>query len=139
MPPPDLSQFAAQLKSRISPPFKQALLEPHPLCGLDFAPPTATSTSWKYPTPRPLSVGRSFSIRFGRKPSSSALTPEQGNCMCPSKCVQVSVQYLNRAYLKANRLELERWLYGHHRSRFLLSFYAPISKCWFYPERCLMV
>lgn len=141
MPPPNLSQFAAQLKSRISPPFKQALLEPHPLCGLDFCPTNCHVNIMEvsYPKTTP-SVGRSFSIRFGRKPSLIGLDPEQGNCMCPSKmCSGLIVQYLNRAYLKANRLELERWLYGHHRSRFLLSFYAPISKCCFYPERCLMV
>uniref|UniRef100_A0A287B6M9 Phosphatidylinositol 3,4,5-trisphosphate-dependent Rac exchanger 1 protein n=1 Tax=Sus scrofa TaxID=9823 RepID=A0A287B6M9_PIG len=59
-----------QLKSRVSPPFKQALLEPHPLCGLDFCPTNCHINLMEvsYPKTTP-SVGRSFSIRFGRKPS----------------------------------------------------------------------
>lgn len=34
-----------------------------------------------YPKTTP-SVGRSFSIRFGRKPSLIGLDPEQGTCVC---------------------------------------------------------
>ncbi|KAJ1076469.1 hypothetical protein K5549_002509 [Capra hircus] len=73
-------EFAAQLKSRISPPFKQALLEPHPLCGLDFCPTNCHVNIMEvsYPKTTP-SVGRSFSIRFGRKPSLIGLDPEQGH------------------------------------------------------------
>ncbi|XP_061293874.1 phosphatidylinositol 3,4,5-trisphosphate-dependent Rac exchanger 1 protein isoform X2 [Bos javanicus] len=73
-------EFAAQLKSRISPPFKQAPLEPHPLCGLDFCPTNCHVNLMEvsYPKTTP-SVGRSFSIRFGRKPSLIGLDPEQGH------------------------------------------------------------
>uniref|UniRef100_A0A4X1UGN1 Phosphatidylinositol 3,4,5-trisphosphate-dependent Rac exchanger 1 protein n=1 Tax=Sus scrofa TaxID=9823 RepID=A0A4X1UGN1_PIG len=73
-------EFAAQLKSRVSPPFKQALLEPHPLCGLDFCPTNCHINLMEvsYPKTTP-SVGRSFSIRFGRKPSLIGLDPEQGH------------------------------------------------------------
>lgn len=78
-----VSQFAAQLKSRVSPPFKQAPLEPHPLCGLDFCPTNCHVNLMEvsYPKTTP-SVGRSFSIRFGRKPSLIGLDPEQGTCVC---------------------------------------------------------
>uniref|UniRef100_A0A8D1T459 Phosphatidylinositol 3,4,5-trisphosphate-dependent Rac exchanger 1 protein n=2 Tax=Sus scrofa TaxID=9823 RepID=A0A8D1T459_PIG len=74
------AKFAAQLKSRVSPPFKQALLEPHPLCGLDFCPTNCHINLMEvsYPKTTP-SVGRSFSIRFGRKPSLIGLDPEQGH------------------------------------------------------------
>lgn len=73
-------EFAAQLKSRVSPPFKQAPLEPHPLCGLDFCPTNCHVNLMEvsYPKTTP-SVGRSFSIRFGRKPSLIGLDPEQGH------------------------------------------------------------
>ncbi|KAK2110102.1 Phosphatidylinositol-3,4,5-trisphosphate-dependent Rac exchanger 1 protein [Saguinus oedipus] len=73
-------EFAAQLKSRVSPPFKQAALEPHPLCGLDFCPTNCHINLMEvsYPKTTP-SVGRSFSIRFGRKPSLIGLDPEQGH------------------------------------------------------------
>lgn len=73
-------EFAAQLKSRVSPPFKQATLEPHPLCGLDFCPTNCHINVMEvsYPKTTP-SIGRSFSIRFGRKPSLIGLDPEQGH------------------------------------------------------------
>nr|XP_058892011.1 phosphatidylinositol 3,4,5-trisphosphate-dependent Rac exchanger 1 protein isoform X4 [Kogia breviceps] len=73
-------EFAAQLKSRISPPFKQAPLEPHPLCGLDFCPTNCHVNLMEVSYPKTTtSVGRSFSIRFGRKPSLIGLDPEQGH------------------------------------------------------------
>ncbi|XP_058892010.1 phosphatidylinositol 3,4,5-trisphosphate-dependent Rac exchanger 1 protein isoform X4 [Kogia breviceps] len=74
------AKFAAQLKSRISPPFKQAPLEPHPLCGLDFCPTNCHVNLMEVSYPKTTtSVGRSFSIRFGRKPSLIGLDPEQGH------------------------------------------------------------
>uniref|UniRef100_A0A8D2FCW9 Phosphatidylinositol-3,4,5-trisphosphate dependent Rac exchange factor 1 n=1 Tax=Theropithecus gelada TaxID=9565 RepID=A0A8D2FCW9_THEGE len=73
-------EFAAQLKSRVSPPFKQAPLEPHPLCGLDFCPTNCHINFMEVSYPKTTSsVGRSFSIRFGRKPSLIGLDPEQGH------------------------------------------------------------
>lgn len=76
------SQFAVQLKSRVSPPFKQAPLEPHPLCGLDFCPTNCHVNLMEVSYPKTTSsVGRSFSIRFGRKPSLIGLDPEQGTCV----------------------------------------------------------
>ncbi|XP_054946328.1 phosphatidylinositol 3,4,5-trisphosphate-dependent Rac exchanger 1 protein isoform X1 [Physeter macrocephalus] len=73
-------EFAAQLKSRVSPPFKQAPLEPHPLCGLDFCPTNCHVNLMEVSYPKTTtSVGRSFSIRFGRKPSLIGLDPEQGH------------------------------------------------------------
>ncbi|XP_054994912.1 phosphatidylinositol 3,4,5-trisphosphate-dependent Rac exchanger 1 protein [Sorex araneus] len=73
-------EFAAELKSRVSPPFKQAPPEPHPLCGLDFCPTNCHINLMEvsYPKTTP-SVGRSFSLRFGRKPSLIGLDPEQGH------------------------------------------------------------
>uniref|UniRef100_A0A8I5N6V9 Phosphatidylinositol 3,4,5-trisphosphate-dependent Rac exchanger 1 protein n=1 Tax=Papio anubis TaxID=9555 RepID=A0A8I5N6V9_PAPAN len=74
------AKFAAQLKSRVSPPFKQAPLEPHPLCGLDFCPTNCHINLMEVSYPKTTSsVGRSFSIRFGRKPSLIGLDPEQGH------------------------------------------------------------
>ncbi|EHB10934.1 Phosphatidylinositol 3,4,5-trisphosphate-dependent Rac exchanger 1 protein [Heterocephalus glaber] len=72
-------QFAAQLRGRVSPAFKQAVLEPHPLCSLDFCPTNCHINLMEvsYPKTTP-SIGRSFSIRFGRKPSLIGLDPEQG-------------------------------------------------------------
>uniref|UniRef100_A0A8C0KU15 Phosphatidylinositol 3,4,5-trisphosphate-dependent Rac exchanger 1 protein n=1 Tax=Canis lupus dingo TaxID=286419 RepID=A0A8C0KU15_CANLU len=69
-----------ELENRLSPPFKQASLEPHPLCGLDFCPTNCHVNLMEvsYPKTTP-SVGRSFSIRFGRKPSLIGLDPEQGH------------------------------------------------------------
>uniref|UniRef100_G1T3T5 Phosphatidylinositol 3,4,5-trisphosphate-dependent Rac exchanger 1 protein n=1 Tax=Oryctolagus cuniculus TaxID=9986 RepID=G1T3T5_RABIT len=73
-------EFAAQLRSRVSPAFKQAPLEPHPLCGLDFCPTNChiNLMDVSYPKSTPC-IGRSFSIRFGRKPSLIGLDPEQGH------------------------------------------------------------
>uniref|UniRef100_A0A286XAY2 Phosphatidylinositol-3,4,5-trisphosphate dependent Rac exchange factor 1 n=1 Tax=Cavia porcellus TaxID=10141 RepID=A0A286XAY2_CAVPO len=73
-------QFAAQLRGRVSPAFKQAALEPHPLCSLDFCPTNCHVNLMEvsYPKTTP-SIGRSFSIRFGRKPSLIGLDPEQGH------------------------------------------------------------
>ncbi|KFO35890.1 Phosphatidylinositol 3,4,5-trisphosphate-dependent Rac exchanger 1 protein [Fukomys damarensis] len=73
-------QFAGQLRARVSPAFKQAVLEPHPLCGLDFCPTNCHVNLMEvsYPKTTP-SIGRSFSIRFGRKPSLIGLDPEQGH------------------------------------------------------------
>ncbi|XP_047395732.1 phosphatidylinositol 3,4,5-trisphosphate-dependent Rac exchanger 1 protein [Sciurus carolinensis] len=73
-------QFAAQLKSRVSPAFKQAARGPHALCDLDFCPTNCHVNLMEvsYPKTTP-SVGRSFSIRFGRKPSLIGLDPEQGH------------------------------------------------------------
>ncbi|XP_012879769.1 PREDICTED: phosphatidylinositol 3,4,5-trisphosphate-dependent Rac exchanger 1 protein [Dipodomys ordii] len=73
-------EFAAQLRNRVSPPFKQASPDPHPLCGLDFCPTNCHINLMEvsYPKTTP-SVGRSFSIRFGRKPSLIGLDPEQGH------------------------------------------------------------
>ena len=50
------------------------------LCGLDFCPTNCHVNLMEvsYPKTTP-SVGRSFSIRFGRKPSLIGLDPEQGN------------------------------------------------------------
>lgn len=53
------------------------------LCGLDFCPTNCHINLMEvsYPKTTP-SVGRSFSIRFGRKPSLIGLDPEQGNRTC---------------------------------------------------------
>ncbi|KAK2501959.1 hypothetical protein MC885_012503, partial [Smutsia gigantea] len=83
------AKFAAQLKNRVSPPFKQASLEPHPLCGLDFCPTNCHVNLMEvsYPKTTP-SIGRSFSIRFGRKPSLIGLDPEQVGHLNPMSYTQ---------------------------------------------------
>ncbi|XP_072489726.1 phosphatidylinositol 3,4,5-trisphosphate-dependent Rac exchanger 1 protein isoform X1 [Notamacropus eugenii] len=73
-------EFAEQLKTRVSPAFKQASLEPHALCSLDFCPTNCHVNLMEVSYPKnTTSVGRSFSIRFGRKPSLIGLDPEQGH------------------------------------------------------------
>ncbi|MBZ3879098.1 Phosphatidylinositol 3,4,5-trisphosphate-dependent Rac exchanger 1 protein, partial [Sciurus carolinensis] len=71
-------QFAAQLKSRVSPTIKQAALEPHVLCGLNFWPTNCHVNLMKVFNPKMTSsMGRSFSIQFGCKPSLIGLDPKQ--------------------------------------------------------------
>lgn len=77
------SQFAAQLKSQVSPTFKQAALEPHLLSGLNFCPTNCHVNLMEVYNPkRTPSVGQSFSIRFGCKPFLIGLDPKQGTCLC---------------------------------------------------------
>ncbi|MBZ3878749.1 Phosphatidylinositol 3,4,5-trisphosphate-dependent Rac exchanger 1 protein [Sciurus carolinensis] len=71
-------QFAAQLKSRVSPTFKQAALEPHVLCSLNFWPTNCHFNLMEVFNPKMTSsMGRSFSIQFGCKPSLIGLDPKQ--------------------------------------------------------------
>ncbi|KAM9063292.1 phosphatidylinositol 3,4,5-trisphosphate-dependent Rac exchanger 1 protein [Sarcophilus harrisii] len=73
-------EYAGQLRGRVSPAFKQAPLEPHALCSLDFCPTNCHVNLMEVSYPKnTTSVGRSFSIRFGRKPSLIGLDPEQGH------------------------------------------------------------
>uniref|UniRef100_A0A8I3PSP6 Phosphatidylinositol 3,4,5-trisphosphate-dependent Rac exchanger 1 protein n=1 Tax=Canis lupus familiaris TaxID=9615 RepID=A0A8I3PSP6_CANLF len=90
--PPWSAGFYGQLRQAQHRPFKQASLEPHPLCGLDFCPTNCHVNLMEvsYPKTTP-SVGRSFSIRFGRKPSLIGLDPEQGDCMCLLEGVTLTV------------------------------------------------
>ncbi|XP_039768814.1 phosphatidylinositol 3,4,5-trisphosphate-dependent Rac exchanger 1 protein, partial [Ornithorhynchus anatinus] len=62
-----------------APPVKQTPLEPHLLSGADFYPTNCYINLMEVSYPKSTaSVGRSFSIRFGRKPSLIGLDPEQG-------------------------------------------------------------
>ncbi|MBZ3880283.1 Phosphatidylinositol 3,4,5-trisphosphate-dependent Rac exchanger 1 protein [Sciurus carolinensis] len=70
--------FAAQLKSWVSPAFKQAALEPHMLCSLNFWPTNCHINLMEVFNPKMTSsMGRSFSIQFGHKPSLIGLDPKQ--------------------------------------------------------------
>ncbi|MBZ3877297.1 Phosphatidylinositol 3,4,5-trisphosphate-dependent Rac exchanger 1 protein [Sciurus carolinensis] len=91
------SQFAAQLKSRVSPTFKQAALEPHVLCSLNFWPTNCHVNLMEVSNPKMTpSVGRSFSIQFRRTPSFIGLDPKQDGknhlLLALLKCTDAEVQ-----------------------------------------------
>ncbi|XP_053546062.1 phosphatidylinositol 3,4,5-trisphosphate-dependent Rac exchanger 1 protein [Bombina bombina] len=71
-------EFANELKIKVSPCFKQATTEPHPLQSMDFCPTNCHINLMEVSYPKSTtSVGRSFSIRFGRKNSFFGLDPDQ--------------------------------------------------------------
>ncbi|XP_067410379.1 phosphatidylinositol 3,4,5-trisphosphate-dependent Rac exchanger 1 protein [Emydura macquarii macquarii] len=71
-------KFADELKMKVSPAFKQATMEPHPLNSMDFCPSNCHINLMEVSYPKnTTSVGRSFSIRIGRKHSIIGLDPEQ--------------------------------------------------------------
>nr|XP_033819761.1 phosphatidylinositol 3,4,5-trisphosphate-dependent Rac exchanger 1 protein isoform X2 [Geotrypetes seraphini] len=73
-------EFAEELKTKVSPSFKQATTEPHPLCSMDFCPTNCHINLMEVSYPKTTtSTNRSFSIRFGRKNSFFGLDPDQGN------------------------------------------------------------
>ncbi|XP_063002021.1 phosphatidylinositol 3,4,5-trisphosphate-dependent Rac exchanger 1 protein isoform X1 [Elgaria multicarinata webbii] len=73
-------EFADELKMKVSPAFKKATTEPHPLNCMDFCPTNCHINLMEVSYPKTTtSTGRSFSIRIGRKPSIIGLDPEQGN------------------------------------------------------------
>ncbi|XP_041334421.1 phosphatidylinositol 3,4,5-trisphosphate-dependent Rac exchanger 1 protein isoform X2 [Pyrgilauda ruficollis] len=72
-------EFADELKTKVSPAFKQAVMEPHSLNSMDFCPTNCHINLMEVSYPKnTTSAGRSFSIRIGRKPSIIGLDPEQG-------------------------------------------------------------
>ncbi|KAM8946177.1 phosphatidylinositol 3,4,5-trisphosphate-dependent Rac exchanger 1 protein isoform 2-T2 [Pelodytes ibericus] len=74
----DYEQFADELKMKVSPSFKQATTEPHLLQSMDFCPTNCHINLMEVSYPKSTtSVGRSFSIRFGRKNSFFGLDPDQ--------------------------------------------------------------
>uniref|UniRef100_A0A8C0UHY8 Phosphatidylinositol-3,4,5-trisphosphate dependent Rac exchange factor 1 n=1 Tax=Cyanistes caeruleus TaxID=156563 RepID=A0A8C0UHY8_CYACU len=71
-------EFADELKTKVSPAFKQAVMEPHSLNSMDFCPTNCHINLMEVSYPKSsTSAGRSFSIRIGRKPSIIGLDPEQ--------------------------------------------------------------
>ncbi|KAE8576306.1 hypothetical protein XENTR_v10004144 [Xenopus tropicalis] len=71
-------EFADELKKKVSPSFKQATTEQHPLQSMDFCPTNCHINLMEVSYPKTTtSVGRSFSIRFGRKNSFFGLDPDQ--------------------------------------------------------------
>uniref|UniRef100_A0A8C5TMI1 Phosphatidylinositol 3,4,5-trisphosphate-dependent Rac exchanger 1 protein n=1 Tax=Malurus cyaneus samueli TaxID=2593467 RepID=A0A8C5TMI1_9PASS len=72
-------EFAEELKTKVSPAFKQAIMEAHSLNSMDFCPTNCHINLMEVSYPKSTtSAGRSFSIRIGRKPSIIGLDPEQG-------------------------------------------------------------
>lgn len=85
-----IPQFADELKMKVSPAFKQATSEPHPLNSMDFCPTNCHINLMEVSYPKnTTSTGRSFSIRIGRKPSIIGLDPEQGAHECSSGIILV--------------------------------------------------
>ncbi|KAM9296542.1 phosphatidylinositol 3,4,5-trisphosphate-dependent Rac exchanger 1 protein [Gastrophryne carolinensis] len=77
-------EFAGELKMKVSPSFKQATSEPHPLHSMDFCPTNYHINLMEVSYPKTTtSVGRSFSIRFGRKNSFFGLDPDQVGSLSP--------------------------------------------------------
>ncbi|XP_033009397.1 phosphatidylinositol 3,4,5-trisphosphate-dependent Rac exchanger 1 protein [Lacerta agilis] len=73
-------EFADELKTKVSPPFKRATTELHPLSSMDFCPTNCHINLMEVSYPKNTTlVARSFSIRIGRKPSIIGLDPEQGS------------------------------------------------------------
>ncbi|XP_060086815.1 phosphatidylinositol 3,4,5-trisphosphate-dependent Rac exchanger 1 protein isoform X2 [Heteronotia binoei] len=73
-------EFADELKMKVSPSFKPARMEPHSLNSMDFCPTNCHINLMEVSYPKnTTSMGRTFSIRLGRKPSIIGLDPEQGN------------------------------------------------------------
>ncbi|XP_032897348.1 phosphatidylinositol 3,4,5-trisphosphate-dependent Rac exchanger 1 protein [Amblyraja radiata] len=73
------SQFAQELKSKAWPSFKQASTKLHLLTGTDFCPANCHVNVMEVSCPKSTtSLGRSFSIRFGRKNSFLGLEQDQG-------------------------------------------------------------
>ncbi|KAF7240906.1 Phosphatidylinositol 3,4,5-trisphosphate-dependent Rac exchanger 1 protein [Varanus komodoensis] len=73
-------EFADELKTKVSPTFKQATTEPHSLNSMDFCPTNCHINLMEVSYPKnTTSTGRSFSIRIGRKPSIIGLDPDQGS------------------------------------------------------------
>ncbi|KAH0619135.1 hypothetical protein JD844_018831 [Phrynosoma platyrhinos] len=73
-------EFVDELKTKVSPSFKQATTDLHPLNSMDFCPTNCHINLMEVSYPKnTTSMGRSFSIRIGRKPSIIGLDPEQGS------------------------------------------------------------
>ncbi|XP_050773204.1 phosphatidylinositol 3,4,5-trisphosphate-dependent Rac exchanger 1 protein isoform X1 [Gopherus flavomarginatus] len=82
-------KFADELKMKVSPAFKQATTEPHPLNSMDFCPTNCHINLMEVSYPKTTtSTGRSFSIRLGRKPSIIGLDPEQVGTLNPVSYTQ---------------------------------------------------
>uniref|UniRef100_A0AAY4EL50 Phosphatidylinositol 3,4,5-trisphosphate-dependent Rac exchanger 1 protein n=1 Tax=Denticeps clupeoides TaxID=299321 RepID=A0AAY4EL50_9TELE len=72
-------QFAQELRSKAWPSFKQASNRPHALGCMDFVPTNCHLNLMQVSCPKTsTSIGRTFSIRFGRKNSFFGLDPDQG-------------------------------------------------------------
>uniref|UniRef100_A0AAY4ELP1 Phosphatidylinositol 3,4,5-trisphosphate-dependent Rac exchanger 1 protein n=1 Tax=Denticeps clupeoides TaxID=299321 RepID=A0AAY4ELP1_9TELE len=73
-------QFAQELRSKAWPSFKQASNRPHALGCMDFVPTNCHLNLMQVSCPKTsTSIGRTFSIRFGRKNSFFGLDPDQAN------------------------------------------------------------
>ncbi|NXS15901.1 PREX1 protein, partial [Mystacornis crossleyi] len=82
-------EFAGELKTKVSPAFKQAVMEPHSLNSMDFCPTNCHINLMEVSYPKSTtSAGRSFSIRIGRKPSIIGLDPEQVGTLNPVSYTQ---------------------------------------------------
>ncbi|XP_067324285.1 phosphatidylinositol 3,4,5-trisphosphate-dependent Rac exchanger 1 protein isoform X1 [Anolis sagrei] len=72
-------EFVDELKAKVSPSFKRATTDLHSLSSMDFCPTNCHINLMEVSYPKnTTSMGRSFSIRIGRKPSIIGLDPEQG-------------------------------------------------------------
>lgn len=85
-------QFADELKMKVSPSFKQATGDTHLLHSMDFCPTNYHINLMEVSYPKTsTTVGRSFSIRFGRKNSFFGLDPDQVGTLNPMLYSQHSI------------------------------------------------
>ncbi|MBZ3883619.1 Phosphatidylinositol 3,4,5-trisphosphate-dependent Rac exchanger 1 protein [Sciurus carolinensis] len=95
-----------QLKSRVSPAFKQAALEPHVLCSLNFWPTNCHVNLMEVSNPKMTpSVGRSFSIQFRRMPSLIGLDPKQEGEWAMLEDMWVTLSELNSVTFSFKQLD----------------------------------
>ncbi|XP_066444144.1 phosphatidylinositol 3,4,5-trisphosphate-dependent Rac exchanger 1 protein isoform X2 [Eleutherodactylus coqui] len=76
-------EFAEELRMKVSPSFKQTTSDHHPLQSMDFCPTNCQISIMEVSYPKTTTVGRSFSIRFGRKNSFFGLDPDQVGTLSP--------------------------------------------------------
>ncbi|XP_018424538.1 PREDICTED: phosphatidylinositol 3,4,5-trisphosphate-dependent Rac exchanger 1 protein [Nanorana parkeri] len=85
-------EFADELKMKVSPSFKKATNDTHPLHSMDFCPTNYHINLMEVSYPKTsTSVGRSFSIRFARKNSFFGLDPDQVGSLNPMLYAQHSI------------------------------------------------
>ncbi|XP_041435024.1 phosphatidylinositol 3,4,5-trisphosphate-dependent Rac exchanger 1 protein [Xenopus laevis] len=99
-------EFADELKKKVSPTFKQAKTEQHPLQSMDFCPTNCHINLMEVSYPKTTtSVGRSFSIRFGRKNSFFGLDPDQVGNLNPMSYSQHCIASMAAPAWKCPKLE----------------------------------
>ncbi|MBZ3891496.1 Phosphatidylinositol 3,4,5-trisphosphate-dependent Rac exchanger 1 protein [Sciurus carolinensis] len=135
------AKFVAQLKSWVSPAFKQAALELHVLCSLNFWPTNYHVNLMEVSNPKITpSVGRSFSIQFRRTPSLISLDPNK----CSSKqdfVMSYTRVRSNSSYLGSDKMGSDEWppRTGRAPVHWLSGYFEPTSMFALYGKNHLLL